>query len=156
MNDSLEFIISDLSEAKAKWRQIGETVKKGLESGAVVLTLGREHKSKIALYRRTYHAMIQDIANQATMDCRKFEFEVWKAFLVTEFEEELRSQGVALSKPGRMEYHSGLRRYVSIRPSSEEFTVKERRGFIQFVDMRGAELGVRFSTNKYMDYLDAE
>jgi hypothetical protein len=125
-------------------------IKEMLKGGVVLLEIGVESKSRQV--ERKYHALINDIAKTVRLD-QQYSTESWKALLVDAFQVELRSQGIELRHPGRMEMSFDNQRIVSIRPSTTKFTKKEGSMFIEFLYAWGTERGATFN-EKSLAYYD--
>lgn len=122
---------------------VWEAVCKGISAGPVVVTLGRESKSREQ--ERKYHAMINDISKQVDFDGRRFNSDVWKAQLVDQFEEDLRGMGKTLSHPGRCVTSLDGRRVVQIRPTTTKFKKQEAADLIEYLFSFGAENQIEWS-----------
>jgi len=124
--------------------QVWELVKRGIEGGAVVITLTREGKSR--KQERHYHALINDIAKQITFFGNKhYISDVWKALLVDQFNQEMTEMGTPLGKPGRVVTSLDGYRTITVRPSTRTFRKGEAAAFIEFLYAQGVEMGVEWS-----------
>lgn len=92
-----------------------------------------------------YHALISDMARQLKHLGQDLPLEFWKAGLVDLFANEKEQMGEPLKHKGAiMPALDGSGRFISIRPSTTKFSVKEANEFIEFLFSYGAENGVRW------------
>lgn len=129
-----------------------DMVKRGLAGGPVVVTIGREAKSRDQ--EKKYHAMIHDIMTTVELD-QQYSMEAWKALLVDEFEQDLRRIGESLPKPSKVVISFDQQRAVTIRTSTKDFKKEHASMFITFLYAWGTEHGARFSDEslRYYDEL---
>lgn len=146
----VEILVSG-SDASRRANQIDwimELINKGAASGDVQVTLSRPSGSDVQ--RRKYHAMIADIQHQAY---RGYKPKHLKAALVNQFEKELRRNGESLSHPGSTVWDWINQEQVSVRPSTEEFTKRERSDFIEFLYAVGSDIGIQWSDPELDQYM---
>lgn len=132
--------IASESQITGILHQVLGMVNAGIKGGPVVITLGRESKS--AIQRSKYHAMITDIHQHQYRDKH---FKVVKAFTVNWFDQEMKAMGTPLRHPGERAWDPVLQEWVSIRPSTEDFTKSEAAAFIEFLYATGCGYGVTWS-----------
>lgn len=118
-------------------------IVKFLEGGPVALQLSRPSKSREQ--EQKYHAMIGDIARQVDWDGKRHDPEIWKAWLIDQFEQELKANGESLRKPSRVIISLDQQRAITVRPSSANFSKSEGAQFIELLHKFGAEFGVVWS-----------
>jgi len=148
MSKELVYTINNDSELSKMFECI-DKVKKALPGGPVVVTLGREAKSRDQ--EKKYHAMIHDIMTTVELG-QQYSIEAWKALLVDEFEQELLSDGKTLKSPSSVVISIDKRRAVTIRASSQRFLKEEAALFITFLYAWGTEHGARFSDESLRYY----
>ncbi len=149
MSKELTYTISSESEL-SKMFECVDMVKRALPGGPVVVTLGRESKSRDQ--EKKYHAMINDIMTTVELG-QQYSLDAWKALLVDEFEQELKRNGESLPKPSKVVISFDQQRAVTIRPSTKDFRKEHASKFIEFLYAWGTEHGARFSDEslKYYD-----
>lgn len=108
-----------------------------------VMTLSEPKKRRIQ--EEKYHAMIGDIAKQATYAGRKWDADDTKRILVDEFAEEMRNAGTPLHHDGRLIPSENGRRVIQLGIQTSEFWIKEAAQFIEFLYAWGADRGVVWS-----------
>ena len=121
-------------------RWIEHVISKALEGGDVLVTLGREGKSR--QMEAKYHAMIADIHRQCF---RGYSVEGVKAVLVNQFALEMAEQGEPLASPGEKVMDWKTHELVYVRPSTKKFRKAEAAAFIEFLHSVGAEYDVQWS-----------
>jgi hypothetical protein len=129
----------------ARWMQ--ETVERALTAGPVLLTLGRESKSREQ--EAKYHAMIEDIRYQCF---RGYSREAFKAALVNQFALEMKRNGEPLGNPGEQAWDWVNQVQVYVRPSTKGFRKKEAADFIEFLYATGSEYSVNWSDKSLAIY----
>ena len=137
--------------AATKW--LNDNCCKALTKGPVVITLGRESKSRAQ--EAKYHALINDIRTLAPDSS----FDAWKCLLVKWFDEEMKAAGTPLSKPGERILDAINQEFVYLRPSTIEFKVGEGSQFIEYLLCYGSENSVQWSkksTDIYNQYKEAQ
>lgn len=92
-----------------------------------------------------YHAMIGDIAKQATYAGRSWDADDTKRILIDEFADEMRSAGTPLHHDGRLIPSENGRRVIQLGVQSSKFYVGEASQFIEFLFAWGAAHDVRWS-----------
>lgn len=117
-----------------------QVISKALEGGDVLLTLGRESKSREM--EAKYHAMINDIHRQCF---RGYSVEGVKAVLVNQFALEREEQGEPLAHPGERVWDWKTKEPVYVRPSTTKFRKAEAADFIEFLYATGSEFDVKWS-----------
>lgn len=148
MSKELTYTISNDSDMPKLFECI-DMVKRGLAGGPVVVTIGRQAKSRDQ--EKKYHAMIHDIMTTVELG-QQYSAEAWKALLVDEFEQELKRDGESLPKPSRVVISFDQQRAVTIRPSTKEFRKEHASKFIEFLYAWGTEHGARFSDESLRYY----
>ena len=138
----MKLTIRDSGRATAMLPRILDTIIKGLEIGPVVLTFGREGKSRDQ--EAKYHAMIADF-QPLTIEGRQYDAEIWKAKLLQDFDLEMKEQGTPLSHPGRRTMSLDGREMIYVRPTSTKFKKAEAANFIEYLYAKGAEYGIKWS-----------
>lgn len=91
-----------------------------------------------------YHAMIGDIAKQATYAGRKWVADDMKRLMVDEFADEMRQQGKALHHDSRLVPSEDGRRVIQLGIQTSQFYVSEASNFIEFLAAWGTDRGVEF------------
>lgn len=94
-----------------------------------------------------YHAMISDIAGQATYAGKSWGKEDTKRILIDEFADAMRAAGTPLHHDGRLIPSEDGRRVIQLGVQSRDFRVKEASAFIEFLFAWGADRGVIWSEN---------
>lgn len=92
-----------------------------------------------------YHAMIGDIAKQATYAGRKWVADDMKRLLVDEFAEELRMQGKALHHDSRIVPSEDGRRVIQLGIQTSQFYIGEASDFIEWLYAWGSARDVLWS-----------
>lgn len=118
----------------------GPLLEKALTAGSVLITFGRESKSREQ--ERKYHAMIEDIRSQCF---RGYSFEAFKAALVNQFALEMERNETPLKNPGEQAWDWVNQVRVYVRPSTKNFLKKEAADFIEFLYATGSEYDVAWS-----------
>jgi len=143
----LKFAIDKSEQVQPMLKTISELILRGLAAGKVILTLGRE--SRRDKQNRLFHALITEISTQIKLD-RPYSFKDWKAYLVRKFEKELIANGENLAHGSTSVLSLDNDEFITHRPSTTDFNVKEANGFIDFLMCFGAEHGVRFAADGEM------
>ncbi|MEH6812912.1 MAG: hypothetical protein V7677_10330 [Motiliproteus sp.] len=120
--------------------QVLGMVSQGVKAGPVVITLGRESKSRAQ--EAKYHAMLADIHRCAFRGSTERGV---KALMVNQFARSMESMGTPLRHPGERIWDYRLEEWVSIRPSTTDFLKKEGIEFIEFLYAEGCEMRVTWS-----------
>ena len=118
----------------------GGMLKKAIEGGSVLVTFGRESKTREM--EAKYHAMINDIHRQCF---RGYSFDGVKAVLVNQFALEREEQGEPLAHPGERVWDWKTKEPVYVRPSTKKFRKAEASAFIEFLYSVGSEYEVQWS-----------
>ena len=121
-----------------RWTE--HVIRKGLEGGDVLLTLGRVSKSREQ--EAKYHAMIEEIRLQCF---RGYSKDAMKAALINQFALEKERQGEPLRHPGEQAWDWVNQARVYVRPSSKKFIKQEAADFIEFLYATGSEYDVQWS-----------
>jgi len=100
---------------------------------------------KKRIQEEKYHAMIGDIARQATYIGRKWDVESMKRILVNEFEEAMKDAGTPLRQEGHMIPSENGRHVIALGIQTRDFTVKEAAAFVDFLYAWGADRDVVWS-----------
>lgn len=163
MSRSIELKIQDADRIDSALSHARHLISKAIQSGAVSVILGRPSKSRDQ--EAKYHAMIGDIAKTVQMPVvdaagnivpgvtTKHDSTYWKAVLVDDFEQELRSQAIELDEPSKIIRSLDGQRWVSIRASTKSFSKGHGSMFIEYLYAQGLELGATFS-EKALAYYD--
>jgi|TARA_R100001377_G_C3162111_1_gene100053 hypothetical protein len=150
----LEFNIT-LDNVKTEMSEVWRMANKGLVGGPVLLTLGREKKTRAQ--EKCYHAQINDFV-PTEVNGNKYDAKCWKALLVAEFAKQCMDNGEPLTKGSRHILSLCQQYMVCIRPETKEFNVKEASNFIEFLNATASEYGVVFSDkalNAYDQYRES-
>jgi hypothetical protein len=113
-------------------------VKEALFSGKQ-LTLEIKNASKTCPQNSKYHAMIDEIAQQASHLGAKWDAEDWKRLLVDQFIKEM--NGVGGSKIIPSLDGTGI---IQLGFQTRKFTKEQASEFVEFLHAWGAEHGVTF------------
>lgn len=151
-----EYIIRSEATMRDIMLLIWEKVKIGLQSGPVVILLGRLSKSREQ--EEKYHAMIGDIAKTIELYGKYHKPPIWKALLVDQFQEDKINMQSPLTHPGSVVISLDGRRAVSVRASTKQFRKFEASEFIEFLYAWGSEHGAKFSEKSlaiYQEYKEA-
>lgn len=132
--------IKTLNQIPFLFQWADREIRRALEGGDVILTLGRESKSQEQ--NRKFHAMIKDIHQQCF---RGYSFDGVKAVLVNQFALEMAEQGEPLANPGEKVWDWKSKEPVYVRPTTTKFRKKEAAAFIEFLHSVGAEYNVQWS-----------
>lgn len=139
----LEIRANNPQELEARLPRVSDLSRKGILGGPITITLGRPKRSNPQ--NRKFHALIGDIAKSLDFQGKKYSTEVWKAWLVDQFEEELKAMGRSLAKPSQVMPSLDGRRVITIRASTTGFTKGVGSEFIEFLYAWGIAEGVTFS-----------
>lgn len=174
MSMNTEIIIGTRESLRERMMLVWNLVNRGIQGGAVVVTLGRVSKTRDQ--EKKYHAMIGDIAKQVTFDFRadeetgvvtrlfgrerrkRYSVDVWKALLVDKFAQEKAAMGEELANPGETIQSLDGHREVTVRPSTRKFRKREAAEFIEFLYREGVDMGVNWSEPAlaiYAEYREA-
>jgi hypothetical protein len=138
------------------WERVLEhfraTLGEVIQSGPIVGELKKPSKNREQ--EAKYHCLIRDIARTVALYGKSYDEEVWKAKLVEDFDQELKEQGTPLRKPGRVTLSLDLKRMITVRPSTKDFTQQEGAEFIEYLYARGTEFGAQFS-DKATEYYES-
>lgn len=157
----LQIVIHDVDQFFPVMQRVIKLVEQGIKAGAVVVTLSRPNKSREQ--EKKYHAMIEDIRAQASAadpegevrPLARLKAEHVKAALVDAFAAEMERMGTPLKNPPRQTWNWLDRRFVSVRPSTREFSKVEAAAFIEWLYALGSDMGVVWSpivTQIYNEY----
>ncbi len=125
----------------------GQTIAKALAGGAVLITFGRESKSREQ--ERKYHVMMEDIRRQCF---RGYSREAFKAALVNQFALEKKRQDDPLRNPGEQAWDWVNQVRVYVRPSTKGFLKHEAADFIEFLYATGSEYSIQWSDQSLAIY----
>lgn len=147
----LQYPIPTPAQIPAAQNWLGEFAKQGLPAGPVLVTLTRPRRGLDQ--NAALHAVIADIHTQGIVEGPSGERlvlaerspEHTKAALVDAFADEMRSNGSPLKHPGGESWNWVARRFVSVRPSTTQFTKSECSEFIEWLYSTGADMGVQWS-----------
>lgn len=139
----MNFKIDGPDKVRDIMARVYEQVAHYAQSGEVEVNVQRPSKTRDQ--EAKYHAMICDIAASVEPNGEKFGADIWKAWLVDAFDQEMAEQGTPLRHPSKTVISLDQRRPVTIRPSTSKFLKAEASQFIEFLYMKGAELGAVFS-----------
>jgi len=101
--------------------------------------------TKKRIQEEKYHAMMADIAQQATYAGKKWDEYDMKRILIDEFADEMRNAGTPLHHDGRIIPSENGLRVIQLGVQSSRFWVKEAAQFIEFLYAFGADRGVEWS-----------
>ena len=132
--------INEPGEIQFAIRWLQAMTEKGLESGAVLWTIGRPRRNLDQ--NAKFHPMISDIRKQVFP---QYSEKSVKAVLVSQFADEKERMGEPLRHPGEVVLDWKLKRDVYVRPSTTDFTKAEASEFIEFLYAEGAGLDVEWS-----------
>lgn len=135
-------------------RSIYEQMQVALDAGVESLDVVVREPTKLDLMRRKSHAMIADIHAHVTKGAalKRYTPEMVKAVMVNQFEHELKANGEALGNPSGFVWDWVNDEKVTRRASTEQFTQKEYRQFIEFLYSQGAEYEVVWSEESINTY----
>lgn len=144
----MQFNLQNPQGFAAQWPKIKGSILTLLQAGGVTLSIAGETKRRIQ--EQKYHAMINDISKTGVIELSGVETrvsssEAMKALLVYWFELELKSMGESLRHSGSTIICPRTAEVIQIRASTKKFTIKEGSAFIEFLYMKGAEMGVKWS-----------
>ena len=148
----MDIVIRTEQTLRQQMINVWDLVKRGIQAGPVVVSLGRVSKSR--QQEEKYHEMIKDIDAKMETD-KKYTNGIWKALLVDEYEQQLIGMGAPLTHPGTVVIALDGRRAVTVRPSTRKFKKHEASGFIQFLYAWGTEHGAKFSEKSIGIYREA-
>lgn len=143
--------ITDAKTLRDRMLVAFETVKAAIVCGPVELTIQRPSRSREQ--NRKFHAMIGDIAATVDFNGAKVDAEIWKAWLIVEFERELRANGESLLHPSKVVIGLDGMTPITVRASSMDFSVKEASAFIEFLYFKAQEYGAVLS-DKSLSYYE--
>lgn len=143
------FKVSESQYIKPVLIQIGHCLTELIQAGTVEIRLVKESKTRDQ--EAKYHSMITDISKGKKVDDNYLSVDDWKALLVDGFENEKISLGETLRHPGRCIISLDSRRAITVRASTAKFIKLEGSEFIEYLYMKGAEWGVKF-TEKSLQY----
>jgi len=131
--------------------QVVTAAREALQGGAIEILLMRPSKTRVQ--EKKYHAMIGDIARTVDLGGNSYDEEIWKAWLVDEFEQELKANGLQLKNPGRVVLSRDGKRLITLRAPTSKFNLKEGSMFIEFLYYQAQELEARL-TDRSLSYYD--
>ncbi len=136
----------------SQFKRLYETAKEVIVNQPCELVLRPLTKSRGQ--EMHYHSLIADIA-LIRLDGSFHSPEVWKAKLVWDFEQVMKEAGTPLRHGGYTALSMDGRNVIQIRPSTTRFTVSEGSQFIEYLYSVGADLEVRWTDKRYLDYREA-
>jgi len=139
-----------LANVKDEMRKVWDMANKGLKAGDVIVTLGREGQTD--LQSKCYHAMLGDIAKQVDLGDKKYDLEVWKGLLVSDFAKEKHEMGEPLRRGNKWVPSLCGTHMVPIRPSTKDFRKAEGSDFIEYLMAKGAEYDVQYTDYAMKSY----
>lgn len=158
--------ITDKSQVNRLVNWVDGLTCKGLEGGAVDVTISRHDPTKSWLANRKFHAMIADINRMAviripsrTIKMADYDADQCKALLVMWFANEKAEMGDPLPKPPRSFLDPVTGQQISIRPSTTEWGKKITCEFVEWLYFIGSQYGVIWSEpaiQQYQSYRDAQ
>ena len=130
--------LTSTEQAKTSIRHNWEKITKALDAGKH-LTMEIKLASKTREQEEKYHAMIGDIAKQASHLGSKWDDESWKRFLLWQFAKDTNTnQGqIVPSLDG-----TGI---VQLGLQSRHFTKEQASEFVEWLHAWGAENGITFT-----------
>jgi len=134
---------------KTEMTKVWEMANKGLKGGPVLVTLGREKKSRAQ--EKCYHAQINDFA-KIEVNGSIHKPKIWKAMLVTEFAKERMEMGKPLAKGVQHVLSLCGQFMITVRPETKEFTIPDANEFIEFLNAKAVEYEVVFSNTALTAY----
>ena len=134
---------------KTEMTKVWEMANKGLKGGPVLVTLGREKKSRAQ--EKCYHAQINDFA-KIEVNGSIHKPKIWKAMLVTAFAKERMEMGKPLAKGVQHVLSLCGQFMITVRPETKEFTIPDANEFIEFLNAKAVEYEVVFSNTALTAY----
>jgi len=144
----IDFTITQ-DNVKTEMTKVWEMANKGLKGGPVLVTLGREKKSRAQ--EKCYHAQINDFA-KIEVNGSIHKPKIWKAMLVTEFAKERMEMGKPLAKGVQHVLSLCGQFMITVRPETKEFTIPDANEFIEFLNAKAVEYEVVFSNTALTAY----
>ena len=144
----IDFTITQ-DNVKSEMIKVWEMCNKGLKGGPVLVTLGREKKSRAQ--EKCYHAQINDFA-KIEINGSIHKPKIWKAMLVTEFAKERMEMGKPLAKGVQHVLSLCGQFMITVRPETKEFTIPDANEFIEFLNAKAVEYEVVFSNTALTAY----
>jgi len=144
----IDFTITQ-DNVKTEMTKVWEMANKGLKGGTVLVTLGREKKSRAQ--EKCYHAQINDFA-KIEINGSIHKPKIWKAMLVTEFAKERMEMGKPLAKGVQHVLSLCGQFMITVRPETKEFTIPDANEFIEFLNAKAVEYEVVFSNTALTAY----
>jgi hypothetical protein len=158
--------IKDKSEINKYFNWADGMICKGLEGGAVDVTISRHDPVRNWLQNRKFHAMIADINAMGvvripsrTIRLKEYDAGQCKALLVIWFCNEKAQAGEELPNPPRSFECPITGQQISIRPSTTEWGKKLTCEFVEWLYSFGAHYGVTWSEQsikQYQSYREAQ
>ena len=133
------FHLQTPEQAKALMDKIWPKVKDNLKAGKP-LRMEIKPESKSRDQEQKYHAMLGEIASQASHLGAKWDAEDWKRLLVDLFAKETGIQG------GKIIPSLDSTGIVQLGLQTRNFTKEQAMEFITFLEMWGANNGITFKT----------
>jgi hypothetical protein len=132
---------------------LADCIRTMIVGGVVEIEVKRESKTRAQ--EAKFNVMIRDIERSVVLYNQPYTFETWKAYLVDDFEQEMKAHGTPLDRPGDLVMSRDGQRAVAIRPSTTGFLRVEAGCFIEYLYATGIEMGARF-TDKAMQHYEEE
>jgi len=145
--------IKEKKQVETTMKFVKQSVNRGLPGGPVEIRVQRVSKNR--LQEGKYHALIADISKTVELEGKYYDQEIWKAWLVDDYENELLLNGEELLHPSKTVMSMDKKRAVTIRASTAKFLKREASGFIEYLYMTGFEYGAKF-TDKSLSIYDDE
>ena len=108
-------------------------------------TVTIQEPTKRRIQEEKYHAMLSDIAKQATYAGHAWDAEDTKRILIDEFADEMRMAGTPLHNDSRIIPSENGLRIIQLNIRSSDFWVKEASQFVEFLYAWGADRGVQWT-----------
>lgn len=157
------FTAKTRAEVDAQGAAMSRAITKYCDGRGIEICIQRPSKKRDQ--EKAFNAKITDIARFGVIEHEGYKvnfseqpgdaFDVAKAFIIVWFESDLRSQGLALTKPSTWAIEPVSMMPLMLRASSSLFTAKEMGWAIEFVNVIGADNKIPWSdekTNSYESY----
>ena len=135
----MKFQLTDESQAKTLMTGLWPKVIKALQDGKQ-LTLEIKEANKSREQEEKYHAMIGEIAKQASHLGAKWDIEDWKRLLVDQFIKDMNGLGASKIIPSLD--GTGI---VQLGFQTRKFTKEQASEFVEFLHAWGAQNGITYS-----------
>lgn len=134
----MKFQLTDESQAKALMTGLWPKVLKALQTKQLTLEIKAANKSREQ--EKLYHAMIEEIAKQASHLGAKWDAEDWKRLLVDQFIKDMNGLGASKIIPSLD--GTGI---VQLGFQTRKFTKEQATEFVEFLLAWGATNGITYS-----------